>query len=378
MAASPAMILYSAAAIRDQATLVLSAWGMDAEDAAITADALTDADLRGIESHGVSLLTFYANWVREGRYNFAAKPQILRDGPTFALLDAQRGLGSPVSVRARNLAVTKAQCCGIAAVTVRNSRHFGAAGYYARLGARRGMMTLVASSAREVCVVPPRGAKPMLGTTPRAYGIPRATGAPIVFDIATSTAAANKVRLRAQRDMPLPEGWVIDSDGAAVTDPHKADEIVYKTGGGGLTPLGATPDLSHHKGYGLALMMQFFGGVLPGAAFPASASQSASDPNNIGHFFMAIDPAIYRDLDEFHADVEDIATTLRATPPLDPALPVLMPGESEERTFAERSEFGVPLPMALIRQLAAISQGLGLPFHLDPAGRVATGHSEGR
>ena len=372
MGQTPEMVLCQPGAIREQAMLILSAWGMDAEDAAIAADALTDADLRGIDSHGISLLALYARWLGEGLFDFKAKPQMLRDGPTFALIDGQGGVGYPVSVRATKLAVEKARTAGIAAVTVRNSRHFGTAGYYARLGACEGMLTLVASTARLVCVVPPRSARPMLGTNPLAYGIPRASGEPIVFDIATSTVAANKVRLRALKNLPLPEGWVVNEEGAPVTDPHAAEEIVFKSRRGGLTTLGANSDLSNHKGYGLALMVHFLGGTLPGAMFNSSPRQSSRDPHNIGHFFLAIDPAIYRDLADFHEDVEDVAATLRAAPPLDPQLPVLMPGDIEHGNLAERSQNGVPLPRTLIHQLAELSRELGVPFHLDQS---AGGHS---
>lgn len=356
-------------AVRAQAQAILRGWGMDEEDAAVTAEALLDCDLRGIDTHGISLLALYAGWIRNGRFDLTAKPRIEREGPGHALIDAQGGLGFAVSVRATEMAVAKARQTGIAAVTVRNSHHFGAAGYYARLAARAGMVSLVATSTKVVCVVPPGASTPVLGTNPLAYGIPRASGEPIVFDMATSTAAGNKIRLHHLKSTPVPEGWVVDGQGRPVTDPHEAYRLVYERGSGGLTPLGANPVLGSHKGYGLALLVHFLGGALPGGTFAGSAKPDggSQEGDNIGHFFLAIDPGIYRAMGDFLGDVEDVAETLRSTPAVDPARPVLLPGDLEERVRQERLESGIPLASTLIKQIEDIAGALGVPFHLDPA-----------
>jgi LDH2 family malate/lactate/ureidoglycolate dehydrogenase len=358
---------YTPDSVVRQAEAILRAWGMSEENIRLTADAMLDCDLRGIDTHGISLLVLYDGWRKGGGFNLAATDVIERDGPTFAHIDAQGGLGFPVSVRAVRLACRKAKAAGIAAVTVHNSRHFGAAGYYARLGAADGLIMLVATSTKVICVVPPGSRKPVLGTNPIAYGIPRRNAEPIVFDMATSTAAGNRIRLFQLQGKPLPEGWVVDEAGEPVTDAARANDIVYNAAGGGLTPLGANPVLGYHKGYGLALLSHFLGGALAGGGFAGSAKSDAPAGDNIGHFFLAIDPAVHRDPASFAADIEDVVSTLIGAPPVDPARPVLMPGDIESATFKRRRAEGIPLAPALVKQLEAIADDLGVAFHLTPA-----------
>lgn len=352
--------------LRRQCAAILAGWGLQDEDLDTTVDVLIDSDLRGVDSHGISLLALLAGWMKSGRYDLQVRPKIEREGPGHALIDAGNNLGFAVSAFATRLAVRKARAAGIAAVTVRRSHHFGAAGYYARLAAREGMVSLVATSTKVVCVVPPGGSAPVIGTNPLAYGIPTAQGEPIVFDMASSTAAGNKVRVHHLRNQPVPEGWVVDGAGAPVTDPHEAYKLIYEGKAGGLTPLGATPALGVHKGYGLALLVHFLGGALSGGTFAgARAKGEAADEDNIGHFFLAIDPSVFRPIEAFAADVGVVADTLRSAPAVDPSKPVLMPGDIENRVRAQRQRSGVALPSALIEQLRAIATQLGVAFHLD-------------
>lgn len=359
--------LYRAGSIRAQAAAVLSAWGMGAENVDLTADAMLDCDLRGIATHGISLLQLYDKWRAGGGFSLAAEDRLLADGPSTAAIDAQGGLGFPVSVRAVRLACNKARDTGLAAVTVRNSRHFGAAGYYARLGAEAGMIVLVASSTKVVCVVPPGAGQSVLGTNPLAYGIPRAGTHPVVFDMATSTAAGNKIRLFQINGQPVPEGWVVDGQGRPVTDPDHAARIVYEGAPGGLTPLGSTPQMGAFKGYGLALLGHFLGGTLAGGAFSGARGDDAPTGDNIGHFFLALDPARFRDLVDFHADLDLVDRTLRDTQAVDPDRPILLPGDIEAALVARHRADGVPLSDALVAQLRTIAGTAGAEFVLDRA-----------
>lgn len=341
--------------LRTQAEAILRGWGLDDEDALLTADVLTDADLRGIDTHGVSLLDLYDRWITAGKLQVSAgKARIEREGPSHALLDARGGLGFAVSVRAAELAAKKARETGIAAVTVRNSHHFGATGYYARLAANAGALAVVATSSKVVCVVPSGAATAVLGTNPIAYGVPRRGGEPIVFDIATSTVAGNRVRMHHVSDTPLPEGWVVDGRGKPVTDPHEAFRLVYEEGAGGLTPVGG------HKGYGLSLLVHFLAGTLPGAMFPATGRPGSGNGDNVGHFFLAIDPGVYRAFDTFLDDVDEVVATLRDAPAADPKRPVLVPGDIEARNRAERLVRGVPLAPAVVDRIRAIAASLGV------------------
>lgn len=375
-----AAALFPEALLRRQCKAILAGWGLRGEGLEVSVDALVDCDLRGIDSHGISLLALFAGWMKRGGYDLAAAPRIEREGPAHAAVDAGNGLGFPAAAFATRLAVAKARQHGVAVVTVRRSHHFGAAGYYARLAAREGVICLVTTSTKVVCVVPPGGAEPVLGTNPLAYGIPTAGGEPIVFDMASSTAAGNRIRLHHLRGEPLPEGWVVDGAGRPVTDPEAAHRIIYEGAPGGLTALGATPELGVHKGYGLGLLVHFLGGALAGGSFQGAAAPGAAAEDNIGHCILALDPAVLRGFDAFTADVATVADRLRGAVPVDPDRPVLMPGDIENRVRERRLRDGVPLSAGLLAQLRAIAGELGVPFHLEAARPVtapAAPHQQG-
>ncbi|WP_416359544.1 Ldh family oxidoreductase, partial [Achromobacter insolitus] len=245
------------------------AWGMAQDLAHITAGLMARTDLLGIDSHGISMLPAYEEKLRAGTLHLDARPRVLRDGGASALIDGMGGLGYPVAAQAMNLAVDKALQHGVGAVSVCNSHHFGAAGVYARIAVERGVVGLVTSSANGVIMVPTRGAMPMLGTNPIAFGAPAAYNEPFLLDMATTTVAANKVKVYDFLDKPLPPGWAVDGQGGAVTDAAAAMQYIFKHPEGGLTPLGGTADMSSHKGYGLAMMAQILGGTLSGSAFAA-------------------------------------------------------------------------------------------------------------
>ncbi len=356
---------YDAKDVRAQAHAILIAWGMTKLDVEITVEAMVDCDLRGIDSHGVSLLQLYDQWRVKGQFNLAAKEIIVSEGAAFANIDAQGGLGFPVSFRATRLACAKALQSGIAAVTVHNSRHFGAAGYYARIAADEGMISMVATSTKVVCVVPPGATHSILGTNPIAYAIPRKKEVPIVFDMATSTAAGNKARIHQLKGEPLPKGWIVDGEGVSVTDPDHAVRIVYQGAPGGLTPLGSTPLMGAYKGYGLALMVQFLSGTLAGGAFPGANKLDSLKGDNIGHFFLAINPAKFRDLVDFDTDVAEVDTTLRNSPSIDPNKPILLPGDLENKIAQKRHAEGIPLSSELVIKLKAIANAANVPFILN-------------
>lgn len=357
---------YTPDSVKAQAAAILTAWGMSNDNVALTAEGMLDCDLRGIDTHGISLLALYDKWRANDGFSLAATDKILGDGASYASIDAQGGLGFPVSVRAVKLACDKARETGLAAVTVRNSRHFGAAGYYARLGAEQGMLMLVATSTKVVCMVPPGAADAVLGTNPLAYAIPRIGGTPVVFDMATSTAAGNKIRLYQLSGTPVPEGWVVDHEGKSVTDPEIASEIVYGDRPGGLTPLGATPGMGAYKGYGLALLGHFLGGTLAGGDFAGSNKRAADAEDNIGHFFLALDPTRFRESAAFETDMQDVEDSLRATPAVDPERPVLLPGDVELKVAEQRRAAGIPLADALVDQLKRISSEASTNFVLTP------------
>jgi len=344
---------------------VLAAWGLP-QDAAATAGAvMVDADLAGIDSHGISMLPNYESLRAGGHLLLDARPRTVRQNDVTAVIDAGGGLGHPVGVHAMRVAVDKAAEHGVGVVSVLNSHHFGATGYYACLAAERGLIGLVATSARTTCVTPTRGAAPRLATNPLAFAAPARRNRPFVLDMSTSTVAVNKVKVHGYADRLLPPGWVLDGAGEPIRDPHEAMTVLRNSDEGGLTPLGGTADMSSHKGYGLAVMVQVLAATLCGGSF--SALRAPGEPENIGHFFLALDPAAFRDADAFADDMDVLIDTLRSTTPIDPALPVLVAGDPEAASREQRSRDGVPVPEKLHAQLRGVCERAGASFLLvDP------------
>jgi len=356
------------ARVREQIRRVLRAWGMQADLAAVTASLMSETDLLGIDSHGISMLPSYEDKLQAGTLAIGARPRVVRDGPASALLDAMGGLGYPAAAQAMEMAVDKALQLGVGAVAVRNSHHFGAAGIYARIAVKRGVVGLVASSANGVIMVPTGAAVPMLGTNPLAFGAPSARNEPFVLDMATTTVAANKVKVYDFLGKPLPSGWAMDGAGQAVTDASQAMAYIFKRPDGGLTPLGGTAEMGSHKGYGLAMMAQILGSTLTGSAFAATYAKRRAEgqPDDIGHFFLALNPDAFRDAGSFEADLDDMIDALHDTPPAEPGRPVCVAGEPEAACRAERMAAGIPISKALDEQLRAICLRARVDYLLAP------------
>ncbi len=346
--------------IRDQIEAVLTAWGVATDPAATAAEALADADLHGVDSHGVGLVPMYDQRRGQGRINVSATPKIVREKAAVALIDADKSLGHPVSVQAMRLACDKARETAVALVGVRNSNHFGAAGYYSRLAAKQGMIGLAMTHAPGPAIVPTFGRDAALGTNPIAFAAPAKQNQPFALDMATSTVALNKVRNYFRRGNPIPEGWAMDHEGRPTTDP----EIGYQARR--VTPVGGTRELGSHKGYGLAMMVEILCAVLTGAWSEPGETDTRGrplkSPNQTGHFFLAIDPNRLRDGEQFGEDLDRMIDMLHATPPVDPARPVLVAGDPEYAMFAERSETGVPLPETLLNELRAVVSRCNAPW----------------
>jgi LDH2 family malate/lactate/ureidoglycolate dehydrogenase len=352
--------------IRQQLVSVLRAWGMSDAHADTTAEMMLETDLRGVDSHGISMLPTYDREFRAGRLNMRPVFKTVREGPAMALIDADASLGHPVSVYGMNLACDKARESGVAVVSVVNSHHFGAAGCYSRIAADRGMIGMVTASTRGVTLVPTFAAEPVMGTNPLAFAAPANRNAPFELDMATTTVAAGKVKVYKLNHRALPSGWVVDGGGQPVTEPEDAFRYVFERPEGGITPLGGARAVGGHKGYGLAVMVHILGGALAGASFSPirNRTQGPSDPHNIGHFFMAIDPRAFRPEGEFQEDLDQVIDVLHGAKRADPAQPVLVAGDPEMATRSERLEQGVPIPADLMEQLRAVAASARVPFVL--------------
>ena len=357
--------------IRQQLVSVLRAWGMSEAHATTTAEMMLETDLRGVDSHGISMLPTYDREFRAGRLNMRPVFKTLRDAPAMALIDADASLGHPVSAAAMNLAVDKCRVSGVAVVSVVNSHHFGAAGCYAKIASDRGVIGMVTCSTRGVTMVPTFGAEPIMGTNPLAFAAPAGRNPAFLLDMATTTVAAGKVKVYKLNHKPLPAGWTVDGSGLPVTDPEEAFHYVFDRPEGGITPLGGAREVGGHKGYGLAVMVHILGGVLAGASFSPirRLTQGPSDPHNIGHFFMAIDPKAFRPAGAFEEDLDQVIDVLHDAKRAEPDQPVMVAGDPENFTRRERLEQGVPVPEDLMAQLRDVAKSAGVPFVLETVTR---------
>lgn len=346
--------------LQQQIEAILTAWGMSTEHAIITSSRLTDADIRGIDSHGVALMPLYAELRAERQLNFRPNIRVLRENAVTALMDADHALGHVPATLAVQLAIAKAKASGLAAVAVRNSNHYGAAGVYALLAAEVGLIGMSFTSVWHGTTIPTFGAEGMFGTNPIAFVAPGKKHRVFYLDMATSTVAVGKLKLADMHARPLADGWAVDRDGRMTTDAAKALEHVR------LTPLGGTRVMSSHKGYGLAAMVEILSSMLSGAWYaPTRAMRHPGEHYwNIGHFFMAIDPTSFRAPGEFEDDLDDMIDALHATRPVDEDQPVLVPGDPEQAAMDDRVKHGIPVPDSLLAQVRDIAAEAGAAWVL--------------
>ncbi len=347
---------------RQQIRSILEAWGMETGKAGITAEIMADADLRAIDSHGLSMLTVYEELWRDGRVTLNAEPEIVRENAVTALVDAHAGLGYVPSVFAMNLAIRKADVHGMGAVAVRNSAHHGAMQWYVRMATAHGMIGMCCTTTSNRCATPTFGKQAKFGTDPWAFAAPTGTDEPFVLDMATTTIAQGRVRNRLNEGTECPPGWVLDGEAQPSTDPKWG----CANGGGFITTLGGSPDGASHKGYGLAAMVQILAAGLSGALISDTPERDRRPGHmDIGHFFMAINPGVFRDKFEFQQVVHDFCADLRATAPIDPARPVMVPGDPERIAAAARLQTGIPVGPGLLAKVQAIAERAGVPFLLS-------------
>ncbi|HWV36743.1 MAG TPA: Ldh family oxidoreductase [Thermomicrobiales bacterium] len=357
-ASEPRFQEHELAAVMQQ---LFEAGGVGAGDAVEATSALLQADLRGIESHGVARLPGYIRRLRGGLIDPDARLDVLRETPSTIAFDANNGLGLIAGRRAMERCIAKAQETGICMATVRRSNHFGIAGTYALMAAQQGLggMAMTNSSA---IVVPMFSKEPMLGTNPLAFAVPTG-GLPFCLDMSTSTVAFGKIEMARRAGIPIPAGWGLDADGRSTTDPNAVQ---------GLTPLGGPREMSGHKGYGLGLMVEIFCSHLASNAWSheIGASYVSDAPTSgTGHAFIAWRIDAFRDLDEFKADLDAMLATLRGNDVSDdyPGEQVLIPGDPESEAERYNREHGIPVRRTVLRQMAEVAAecGVEMPFTLE-------------
>jgi LDH2 family malate/lactate/ureidoglycolate dehydrogenase len=326
------------------ATQALQRGGMRAEDAALAARVLVLADLFGLRTHGISRIPQYLDRVRLGGIDAAAEVQMERVAPALAMVDGRNGVGPLVGMRALEAALEGARAAGIGAAFARGSNHFGPIMPYAMLAAEQGFATIVASNATTT-IAPWGGRDTRLGNNPLGIGVPNPGGDPIILDMALSVAARAKIREQAARGEPIPEGWAADAEGRPTTDAAAALK-------GFLLPVGG------HKGYGLAVMVDLFAGLLSGASYLTRVRAWDKEPGiaqDLGHVFIALD-ATKLGLD-LRDRMADFAAIIHETPAADPARPVMLPGEREMQSMHRARREGVRVAAADLARVEALAAG---------------------
>lgn len=358
----------SADALRSFCREALERLEVPNEDARITANVLVEADLRGIDSHGVARMSRYVSGIQQGMMKPKATPRVVHETPCTTTIDGDAGLGQPVSHRAMQLAITKAREHSLGFVAVRNSNHFGIAGYYAMMALAEDMIGLCTTNT-EVIVVPTFARNAMLGTNPIAITVPTGKERPFVLDMSTSTVTRGKLEVYARLEKPIPVNWATDEKGVATDDPARVLQNIANRSGGGLLPLGgALEESGGHKGYGLALVVEIFSAVLSGAlyanrVYPKTESGKPL-PSGIGHFFGAMRVDAFRPKEEFKRDMDDLIHRLKNAPKAEGAARIYIHGEKEFEEADKLARLGVPLNRKVIEDLRAIAKQLSIakPF----------------
>jgi LDH2 family malate/lactate/ureidoglycolate dehydrogenase len=330
--------------------------GVPAGDAEIAANVLVASDLRGVDTHGVIRFNpnaWYVKWLRDGVMTAQPNIRVVSENASTALLDADNGMGFIAGHRAMELAIKKAKETGVGIVTVRNSRHYGMSAYYSMLALSHDMIGIAMTNASRQ-VVPTFGREARFGTNPICFAVPARDEHPFVLDMATTTAAAGKLELAIRLGKPVPTGWALNEKAESTTNPKVAQQARR------LLPLGGSREGGSHKGYGLGILVEILCGVLTGTVTALNAHQ---EPR--GHFFGAIDPAAFRPVDEFKADMDRLIRALKSTPPIEGESRVYVAGEIEFDTAEERAERGIPLHSSVLQGLRDVGAELGVTYDLE-------------
>jgi LDH2 family malate/lactate/ureidoglycolate dehydrogenase len=337
-------------ALRDFIARSLQATGLPATDAATVAELMAQADLQGSDGHGVIRLAPYVRRIRNGGIKLAPDIHIVQERAGTALLDGDNAMGHLVMSRAAQIAIDKARSCGIAWVGSRLSNHAGPASLYARMPLAAGMIGLYFAVGNANHLPPWGGLEMLLSTNPIAAAIPAGDEPPIVLDMATTVAAYGKVKAKAQRGELMPEGWMIDRQGRALTDPKRADE-------GFLLPIGG------YKGYGLSLLVGLLAGTLNGAAMGRQVidfNKDETSVTNTGQAVVAIDPAAFGDPAQFRSSVDTLIRDLRGSEKMPGFDRIWLPGEQSHERRIDYTRNGIPLPSSLLAALAKLAGELGV------------------
>ncbi len=347
---------------------VMGQAGIPATDARIVTDVLVQADKFGFDSHGVNRLKpIYLDRIKDGIQNAVTNYEIVREGPTTAVIDGHNGMGHVISYHAMKMAIDKARQFGMGMVAVRNSTHYGFAGYYPLMAVKENMIGITGTNARP-SIAPTFGVENMLGTNPLTFGMPTDEDFPFLLDCATSIFQRGKIEMYARENKELPKGLVIDEHGHSKTSSREVLEDLIK-GRAALAPLGGIgEETAGYKGYGYATVVEILSAALQQGAFMKmlmGVKDGKKVPYPLGHFFIAIDISAFTEPDDFKKTTGDILRELRASRKMPGHDRIYTAGEKEHLSWLDRKDKGVPFNDALLEEYRGLCHEYGLEEYLE-------------
>ena len=339
---------------------VFESFGFTKEESGIITDVLLTADLYGFESHGMQRMVRYHKGIEKGTIHPKEQPEIVFETPVSAVVDGHNGMGQLISLFAMKKAIEKAKKTGIGIVSVRNSNHFGIAGYYTKMACDQGLLGMSCTNS-EAIMVPTFGKQAMLGSNPIAVSMP-AEPYPFFFDCSTTVVTRGKLEMYNKSGTPLPDGWALDKNGHASNDAPDVLANIVSKGGGGIMPLGGCEEVSgSHKGYGYGMICELFSSILS-LGVTSDQCCTFSDKTGICHGFMAIDPAIFGDPEKIKQHFSDYLEAVRESPKADGKDRIYTHGEKEILAEKDRRENGIPVNDNTMVELANLCEYLKLDF----------------
>ena len=347
-----------------------TALGVPHDEAEICADVLLESDRRGIESHGVNRFKpIYVDRINIGIQNPKTNFEIVKEGPTTAVVDGHDGMGQVIGYKSMSMAIEKAKKYGMGMVAVRNSCHYGIAGYYATMATKEGMIGITGTNARP-SIAPTFGVENMMGTNPLTFGLPTDEDFPFVIDCATSIVQRGRIEYYARIGKETPAGTVISREGKALTDSEQILKDLV-SGKAALAPLGGIgEELAGYKGYGYAAVVEILSVALSDANYMKMLTGIGENgekvPYHLGHFFIAIDTNAFLGEDLFRKKAGDICRALRASQKAPGQDRIYTAGEKEWDVWLQRKDSGVPVNEAVQKELIAVRDALGLTKYTFP------------
>ena len=346
---------------------ILDKAGIPSDDAKIVADVILQADKLGFDSHGVNRVkNIYLDRIKEGILNPVTNFEIVRESPATAVVDGHNGMGQVIGFKSMNLAIGKAKRYGMGMVAVRNSTHYGIAGYYSLMAVRENMIGITGTNARP-SIAPTFGVENMLGTNPMTFGMPSDEDFPFLLDCATSIIQRGKVELYARLGKELPKGLVIDKNGKSETNSVQVLKDLIE-GHAALTPLGGIgEETGGYKGYGYSTVVEILSAALQQGAYMkmlTGMKDGKKVPYSLGHFFIAIDINAFTEPEDFKKTTGNILRELRASRKMPGHDRIYTAGEKEHDTWLDRKNRGVPFGNALLEEFRGLCKSYGMEEYL--------------